>query len=259
MQSDVDFPREGYFAADLGGRFDICRPVVFQSGIETKAEFVMYGGQLFGDFVIRHFDRDFSIPVIDQIETAVRFDQSIVVEFETAAGGNPRFGAQIVGVGSVYQCIETGAVTQAVDHHVICSDRRFYEPAFGEIEPAAGENRGLPAVGVVFADDTGAVGHVAGDFLIVPEIGTDNVDEISVGGVESGIQSQTVSVAVAFAGAVIFLPGVRISAVKSQTENVAAVAPNVAVITGFQAENVNTAAGVVFEFEFDAAAQAFDP
>ena len=108
MQSDVDFPREGYFAADLGGRFDICRPVVFQSGIETKAEFVMYGGQLFGDFVIRHFDRDFSIPVIDQIETAVRFDQSIVVEFETAAGGNPRFGAKIVGVGSVYQCIETG-------------------------------------------------------------------------------------------------------------------------------------------------------
>lgn len=52
------------------------------------------------------------------------------------------------------------------------------------------------------------------------------------------------------------MPGVRISAVKSQTENVAAVAPNVAVITGFQAENVNTAAGVVFEFEFDAAAQA---
>ena len=126
-------------------------------------------------------------------------------------------------------------------------------------QPSAGENRGLPAVGVVFADDTGAVGHVAGDFLIVPEIGTDNVDEISVGGVESGIQSQTVSVAIAFAGAVIFLPGVRISAVKSQTENVAAVAPNVAVITGFQAENVNTAAGVVFEFEFDAAAQAFDP
>ena len=100
---------------------------------------------------------------------------------------------------------------------------------------------------------------MAGDFLIVPEIGTDNVDEISVGGVESGIQSQTVSVAVAFAGAVIFLPGVRISAVKSQTENVAAVAPNVAVITVSKAENVNTAAGVVFEFEFDAAAQAFDP
>ena len=150
MQSDVDFPREGYFAAGLSGRFDLGRPVVFQSGIETKAEFVMYGGQLFGDFVIRHFDRDFSVPVIDRIETAVRFDLNIVVEFETAAGGGSRFGAQIVGVGSVYQGILTGAVTQAVDHHVICSDGRFYEPAFGEIEPVAGENGGLPAVGVVF-------------------------------------------------------------------------------------------------------------
>ena len=142
---------------------------------------------------------------MNQGKTPVSVQKAVISPDKRLSGNQIGSGTQITGVGSFYQGIEVGAITDGVNVHVIQTDRRFDKPPAVKIYAFSQRSRKLPAVRAVFAVNAAACGRITPQFLPMPEIGADHIDEPVVIRIKQRIQTERLRIGIAVTAAVKFL------------------------------------------------------